>query len=575
MTLWWHSNQARLSAEKAGLAALEASQLWLENLDWKLDDQFRLVVFFDLILAHDRFALKLIYHNTFPSSPPSVRPVDSTRLSDHQYLASGDLCLQIRPDNWRPEFTGAQMVESAYNLFCEEAPDVDGNTHTAPSEHALDPTIRYRNTVLRFYVTPVTAFMLAVGAGKISEVSVNLNWCADEFAIATIASCMVGEEVLDIPDIPKALKADTYQKRFKLLKIEMPVSKVPAETKTDLVDALGEAAALADDIDGWLLLDTEGALTLIRALSDDDALLHYRTIYQPVGENRTGDIRANLAKKRVGLVGLGSLGSKIAVSLARAGVSSFILVDGDVLHGGNLERHDGDWRDVGLHKVDMVARRLKLILPNVEVSTRRTAIGAQVSSDEAGNVDSALGNCDLIIDASADPDAFTHLAGLALLSDKALLWGSVYAGGLGGEIARSRPHLDPSPYDVRDAITAFERAQTEDPPERIGESYGADGPVGPWIASDADVSTVAAHMSALALDTISKREPSRFDAPAYLIGHDRFWFFKAPFHVQPVIANAPLRKPVSTAEEDQVEKDFVDDLIKAKTDEFASRKNDS
>ena len=80
---------------------------------------------------------------------------------------------------------------------------------------------------------------------------------------------------------------------------------------------------------------------------------------------RSGDEYSDLSKRRVGVVGLGSLGSKVAASLARAGVGHFTVVDEDILHAGNLARHDGDWRDVGLHKADLVARRLRLINPVV------------------------------------------------------------------------------------------------------------------------------------------------------------------------------------------------------------------
>ena len=52
---------------------------------------------------------------------------------------------------------------------------------------------------------------------------------------------------------------------------------------------------------------------------------------------------AGLAPVRVGIVGLGSLGSKIAVSLARSGLRRFLLVDDDVLLPENICRHELSW----------------------------------------------------------------------------------------------------------------------------------------------------------------------------------------------------------------------------------------
>ena len=126
MTVWWHSDQARLQQEKAAIAALDAEAGWLENVEWSLDDLFRLRVVFDIRLDHGRFRLQMVYHNTFPSSPPGVSPVEDIRLSNHQYGAGGDLCLGIRPDNWRPDYTGADMIRSAHDLLTEETPDEEG-----------------------------------------------------------------------------------------------------------------------------------------------------------------------------------------------------------------------------------------------------------------------------------------------------------------------------------------------------------------------------------------------------------------------------------------------------------------
>lgn len=44
---------------------------------------------------------------------------------------------------------------------------------------------------------------------------------------------------------------------------------------------------------------------------------------------------------------MASTGSKVAVVLARMGVSNFYLVDSDVFKVGNLVRNELDWGEVG------------------------------------------------------------------------------------------------------------------------------------------------------------------------------------------------------------------------------------
>ena len=135
---------------------------------------------------------------------------------------------------------------------------------------------------------------------------------------------------------------------------------------------------------------SEQDILLLRHSSGSEEVFIYQTINGPHDPPRSGYDCAILAEKRVGIVGLGSLGSKIATTLARAGVGRFELVDGEILHSGNLERHDADWRDVGRHKSELMAHRLRLIHPGVKAHSWLTALGAQISSQEAGNVHAAL-----------------------------------------------------------------------------------------------------------------------------------------------------------------------------------------
>ncbi len=62
-----------------------------------------------------------------------------------------------------------------------------------------------------------------------------------------------------------------------------------------------------------------------------------------------------LAEKKVGVVGLGSGGGFVALSLAMSGVGNFALVDNDVIKAGNVTRHVADLRHVGQNKAAAVA----------------------------------------------------------------------------------------------------------------------------------------------------------------------------------------------------------------------------
>ena len=77
-----------------------------------------------------------------------------------------------------------------------------------------------------------------------------------------------------------------------------------------------------------------------------------------------------LGQKKVGVVGLGSGGGFVALSLAMSGVQNFVLVDNDVIEAGNAVRHVADLRYVGQNKATAVADLITNRNPKANVDVR-------------------------------------------------------------------------------------------------------------------------------------------------------------------------------------------------------------
>jgi len=567
--VWWLTQQTRLALERSRIEAL-CAQPWFENPFWDIDkERLRLRLSFDLVFPDRRVSLQLVYHDTFPDSPPSIFPATEQRLSGHQYGQDGELCLNIREDNWMPEYTGGDMVEGAYELLSSEAPGANGESTSAPSAHNVPNVQRLRKEALRFHLTLLGQFVMMTDVLDGARVKLAMNSSETGHLVANLISIELQGEAWPLPDVPAAMAEEFYVVDAQLICVPSTVSAVSkVKTLLDLQALVGDAHTLKPDEDKlYLIRSNDSSATLVRHWTGSDSLTLYETIYSPHDGGRSGHDRTALKNVRVGIVGLGSLGGKIAASLARAGVQNFELVDGDLLHVGNLERNDADWRDVGLHKVDVTHRRLRLLNPGVTCRRWRVAIGAQISSSEAGRLTAALSGCHLIIDATANDDVFNRLSGLVERSGATLVWGAVYAGGIGGEIARSRPKKDPSSYAIRGVLNRAYDVAEGPPPIVVGRGY--DGSVGGelLIATDAAVTTIAAHMTDLALDALLDTEPSPFSAHAYLIGMRRCWLFDAPFDVRPIIADAPLRAATSIPEDTTLESEFVTTMLKGLDDE--------
>ncbi|MEN2507316.1 molybdopterin-synthase adenylyltransferase MoeB [Stutzerimonas stutzeri] len=124
-------------------------------------------------------------------------------------------------------------------------------------------------------------------------------------------------------------------------------------------------------------------------LSDDELLRYSRQILL-----KQVDIEGQLKLKqsRVLIVGLGGLGSPVALYLAAAGVGELHLADFDTLDLTNLQRQVlHDTASVGASKVDSAIARLSTLNPSIALVPHRSAM-------DAGTLAGAVAAVDLVLD---------------------------------------------------------------------------------------------------------------------------------------------------------------------------------
>lgn len=236
-------------------------------------------------------------------------------------------------------------------------------------------------------------------------------------------------------------------------------------------------------------------------------------------------VEEELSKLRIGVVGLGSLGSRVVLSLARTGARRFVLVDGDLLEGPNLCRFPASFADVGATKADLVKELLRDACPaEPEVVTHAVHVGGATNPVLHARVLESLATTDLLINATANPDAFGLLAMIASDHRIPLVWGEVFGGGLGGLVAYADPHRGPCPRCVRAGILATTQGWPPAPGRSAAEPYAA-GETAPVIATDADVAAIGAMVTQRVLD-IARNDVT--SPAATILGFRRGWVFDAP-----------------------------------------------
>ena len=344
--IWYIENLVRHRGEREALDALASSANWLVPGEWRIDNSLRLIWDADLVVSDRTFSVSLCYPNHFPHSPPMVLPRgEPVRWSSHQYGVGGELCLEFGPDNWHQDLTGADMIQSAHRLLLSEQPE-SGLPGLVASRHSTTLGQNLRGTLCRLLVTRSLAALAAKIPHRVAMIGSVLGIFHDESFVNILASLMMpdGEKWLE-PSLPKPLKGEGYVREAVLFRWPENANLPPDDSLAAYRNAVAKNCALLPDVK-FAVLVLGSVFRAYMLDSDADKVTELAVIPPEPAAARVDEAHSHLANRKVGIVGCGSLGSKLATILARAGVGRFLLVDDDIVFPDNFVRHDLDWRPV-------------------------------------------------------------------------------------------------------------------------------------------------------------------------------------------------------------------------------------
>ena len=103
-------------------------------------------------------------------------------------------------------------------------------------------------------------------------------------------------------------------------------------------------------------------------------------------------ISKKLKKTRVCILGLGGLGSNVAVLLARSGIGYLKLVDFDIVEASNLNRQQYRISHIGIKKTEAMKSIIREINPFVEVNILDIKVDRE-------NIYSIVGDIEIVVEA--------------------------------------------------------------------------------------------------------------------------------------------------------------------------------
>lgn len=573
--VWFLDNLARFNKERQAVENLVEQVEWLQNVTWAMEEAC-LVLLATIQVGDCDYSIKMVYPTHFPAVPPTVYPQDlSQRWSEHQYLR-GALCLEWRPDTWHSSLSGADLITSAHSLLKKEKALKKNGELTIPSEHKATLGQNLRFKYLRLLAqSELCPLVNLISAEEAYYFDFSLNSPAESFIVFILNitkqdDCIVWQD----RSLPAYIKKPT----FRGLICHQTLSKrqiYNLESAKDLLDYIGDIdtkmQSLAKSKKPWtglLVSDTDGEIHFF-LISPSNPIKLWRAetiILESCQENlRLPPWSLIESTPKIGIVGLGSVGSKIAVSLARSNINSFFFVDDDILLPENIYRNQLDWSYVGEHKVNAVKNSIERIIAVSNIETSILNIGGQESSSALEGVLKKIGQCDLIIDATANSSAFNILSYTAQQHQTPMIWGEVFGGGIGIFMARSRPGVEPSPQIMRSVFHDFLKNQESLWPHSQNAPYTYEANNGQIVtATDAEVSVLAGFLTQMTLDILANGTSSHFPHPMYIVGLQEKWCFKAPFHTVPISLNSlenELNIDDTDSEIDESSLRFLEEII--------------
>jgi molybdopterin/thiamine biosynthesis adenylyltransferase len=174
-----------------------------------------------------------------------------------------------------------------------------------------------------------------------------------------------------------------------------------------------------------------------------------------------------LKQKRVGIVGLGSGGGFVALSLAMSGVGKFVLVDDDLLEANNIVRHVADSRYIGHPKAQAVAELIRHRNPEAEIEIRHGRIEEHLD---------ALDNLDILVSGVDGEGPKYTLNEACLKRNLTAVYAGVFERGEGGDVVVIRPYNGPCyacwAAELREGLAVSDKDSNQE------LDYGMIGPEG-------------------------------------------------------------------------------------------------
>lgn len=419
----------------------------LESKGFTLNNRNNTIEFIGNSSVIKEYPLKIIYPDGYPSFPPTVISdvKDDLVLIRHQTKLNKVLCcFGFSSERWRADFTAREVLQEAEELITHFSP-MTLNEETLGDDIVPEPIVNQYNYSFGGLLIP-TPF----GDWSFDDLE-DINEGTLKYPNKIKRGILTGIKVSGQNNLVDTgyghwLKGSTIYKVY-IYKVKNPpplstdnifewleennIRYYPKKNQFMIFVFEDEWGKKGNKRTAWIalkLFQEQAQWVRCYLVSDDD--FNIRTPYG-----------VKLRNKKVMLVGVGSLGSIVATTLAQEGIGKFHLVDYDIYEPANTIRHQVRQDLFALPKVDVVAERVLELSPKTDISVYRMAIGSSKDYQQYQKVIEVLKGSDVVVDTTGEHSVAHLLNRLCVKYKIPLVVGSVTNGAWSCEVVRYIPNF--------------------------------------------------------------------------------------------------------------------------------------
>ncbi len=500
----------------------------------------------NLFIKENTYHFEIVFPRYFPFQPIIVKSLETKRLSKHQYT-DGSMCLKWGIDNWHENITIKDILDNLIELISIENPY--GNDHgVVESGDQFSLTQEIQRSGESFIIDESDFSMFKKEKGK-----------------GTIITKITGDYKLHfIKTIDNYKKHYSFKKNqtthdYTYIKIDNTMHEFKSSGFTKFNHEIFDENDLCMVVssDKKCLLASSRLATeqekerLLQQLNEDERekkknhlikIIEWITPkYINVEIEKRIQISPETLKKKIAFIGLGSIGSRVLLDLARAGFSNFLLCDDDIFMPNNIVRHELLSDSVGEYKVDALAKKIrKHINPKAKIELQHFALNGQQSSIHTQKLLDQISNSDLIIDCTANSNLIFSINEIVNQKDLNFISGSVISGGLGNILIVREKGRAISLIDLVESqkkffrINNLENYLTSDYSGKIGNTE--------YVATMSDCSIISGLIGKNAIHLLSEKENEILPSDIYVMSTSNNFLDEA-YSYYPLIGNKTSYTP--------------------------------